>query len=141
MQSYCLGFRYAPTSRRDAPKIDGRKAGNANTNPIGPPGNPSFTVVDPLNNSSSVTFVDLHFLQPPSETLQANLIMPEPCPFLSRSFPLCSIIRPTETQGIAMGAASALTNDGLFIGQTSEFFQLLKDLASDADQARRENEQ
>ena len=37
-----------------------------------------------------------------------------------------------------MGAANALTSDGLFIGQASEFFQLLKDLASDADQARRE---
>lgn len=78
----------------------------------------------------------VHFSQP--ETLQANLIMPEPCPFLNRSFPLCSIIRPTETEGIAMGGANALTSDGLFISQTSEFFQLLKDLASDADQARRE---
>jgi hypothetical protein len=114
------------------------KAGNANTNPNGPPGNPPFTVHDPVNNSD-VTFFDLHFSQP--ETLQANLIMPEPCPFLSRSFPVCSIIRPTETEGIAMGAVNALTSDGLFIGQTSEFFQLLKDLASDADQARRENNQ
>jgi hypothetical protein len=111
------------------------KAGNANTNPNGPPGNLPFTVHDPVNNSD-VTFFDLHFSQP--ETLQANLIMPEPCPFLNRSFPRCSIIRPTETEGIAMGAVKALTNDGLFIGQTSEFFQLLKDLASDADQARRE---
>jgi len=109
------------------------KAGNANTNPNGPPGNPPFTVHDPVNNSD-VTFVDLHFNQP--ETLQANLIMPEPCPFLNRSFPICSIIRPTETKGVAMGAATALTNDGLFIGQTPEFFQLLTDLAADADRAR-----
>ena len=109
------------------------KAGNANTNPNGPPGNPPFTVHDPVNNSD-VTFFDLHFSQP--ETLQANLIMPEPCPFLNRSFPLCSIIRPTETEGIAMGAAKALTSDGLFIGQTPEFFQLLNDLASDADKAK-----
>jgi hypothetical protein len=114
------------------------KAGNANTNPNGPPGNPPFTVHDPVNNSD-VTFVDLHFGQP--ETLQANLIMPEPCSFLKRTFPLCSIIRPTETKGIAMGAANALTSDGLFIGQTSEFFQLLNDLASDADQARRETDE
>jgi len=109
------------------------KAGNANTNPNGPPGNPPFTVHDPVNNSD-VTFVDLHFNQP--ETLQANLIMPEPCPFLNRSFPICSIIRPTETKGVAMGAATALTNDGLFIGQTPDFFQLLTDLAADADRAR-----
>jgi hypothetical protein len=112
------------------------KAGNANTNPNGPPGNPPFTVHDPVNNSD-VTFFDLHFSQP--ETLQANLIMPEPCPFLNRSFPLCSIIRPTETEGIAMGAVKAFTSDGLFIGQKNpEFFQILNDLASDADQARRE---
>ena len=109
------------------------KAGNANTNPNGPPANPPFTVHDPVNESV-VTFVDLHFNQP--ETLQANLIMPEPCPFLNRSFPICSIIRPTETTGAAMGAATALTNDGLFIGQTQEFFQLLADLAADADRAR-----
>jgi hypothetical protein len=111
------------------------KAGNANTNPIGPPGNPPFTVHDPVNNSD-VTFFDLHFSQP--ETLQANLIMPEPCPFLNRSFPLCSIIRPTETEGIAMGAANALTSDGLFIGQSEDFFELLQDLAADADRARHE---
>jgi hypothetical protein len=111
------------------------KAGNANTNPSGPPGNLPFTVHDPVNKSD-VTFFDLHFSQP--ETLQANLIMPEPCPFLNRSFPLCSIIRPTETEGIAMGAANALTKDGLFNHQTPEFFQLLMDLASDADKAKSE---
>jgi Ferritin-like domain len=108
------------------------KAGNANTNPNGPPGNPPFTVFDPINNSS-VTFFDLHFGQP--ETLQANLIMPEPCPFLSRSFPKCSIIRPTETKGAAMGAAKALTADGLFRGQSPAFFKLLNALAEEADEA------
>ena len=113
------------------------KAGNANTNPNGPPGFPPFTVHDPVNNSD-VTFFDLHFLQPPSETLQANLIMPEPCPFLDRSkFPICSIIRPTETKGAAMGAVKALTADGLFIGQTDVFMDLIQDLAADADAAQR----
>ena len=77
-----------------------------------------------------MTFVDLHFNQP--ETLQANLIMPEPCPFLNRSFPICSIIRPTETKGAAMGAVTALTKDGLFIGQTDAFTDLITDLAADA---------
>jgi hypothetical protein len=115
------------------------KAGNANTNPNGPPGNPDFTVVDSVNNST-VTFKDLHFLQPPSETLQANLIMPEPCPFLNRKFPICSIIRPTNTKGAAMGAAAGLTADGLFIGQTKPFFDLIKDLGADADRARSEFE-
>jgi hypothetical protein len=112
------------------------KAGNANTNPNGPPGNPPFTVFDPMNNSS-VTFFDLHFDQP--ETLQANLIMPEPCPFLSRTFPNCSIIRPSQTSGAAMGAVKALRDDGLFSGQTPAFFNLLNRLAEDADEAERED--
>src|SRR5260370_41222922 len=92
-------------------------------------------VHDPINNSD-VTFVDLHFSQP--ETLQANLIMPEPCPFLNRKFPICSIIRPTATKGAAMGAVKGLTADGLFIGQTDAFTDLITDLAADADRAKRE---
>jgi len=110
------------------------KAGNANTgNP--PNGNSPLTVHDNVNNSD-VTFFDRHFNQP--ETLQANLIMPEPCPFLKPSFPICSIIRPTATKGAAMGAVRALTMDGLFIGQSYQFMQLLQDLAADADAAQRE---
>jgi hypothetical protein len=71
------------------------------------------------------------------ERFQTNLIMPEPCPFLSRKLPRCSIIRPTETHGIAMGVVSFLTAMGLFIGQPPAFFEMLKDLARDADAARR----
>ena len=74
------------------------------------------------------------------EDLQTNLIMPEPTVFLSRQFPACSIIRPTETKGAAMAAVQSLTDDGLFIGQTQEFMELLQDLASDADAARRGDE-
>jgi Ferritin-like domain len=113
------------------------KAGNANTNPNGPPGNPPFTVIDPLNNNSTVTFNDLHFGQP--ETLQANLIMPEPCPFLNRKFPNCSIIRPTQTKGVAMGAIKGLSADGLFRGQSQAFFDLLTGLAQEADEAQPED--
>ena len=65
--------------------------------------------------------------------------MPEPTPFLSRKFPICSVIRPTETKGAAMGALKALTADGLFIGQKNQrFFDLLNDLAEDADEAKKE---
>jgi hypothetical protein len=102
------------------------KAGNAT---------PLTAVVDTINNST-VTFVDL--TASTNELLQANLIMPEPCPFLDRKFPICSIIRPTETKGAAMSAVKALTADGLFMGQTPEFMQLLTDLATDADAAGRE---
>ncbi len=71
-----------------------------------------------------------------SEDTQTNLIMPEPTIFLSRKFPVVSIIRPTETKGAAMGALKALTDDGLFIGQSDEFFALLRKLAKQADAAR-----
>jgi len=70
------------------------------------------------------------------EDLQANLIMPEPAPFLNRKFPRCSIIRPTETKGAAMGTVNAFIKDGLFIGQVPAFFELLKDLATQADAAQ-----
>ena len=63
--------------------------------------------------------------------------MPEPCPFLSPSLPKCSIIRPTETNGIAMGVVNFLTAMGLLIGQSPKFFEMLKDLAADADKVKR----
>jgi hypothetical protein len=71
------------------------------------------------------------------EDFQTNLIMPEPTIFLSRKFPLVSIIRPTETEGAAMGAAHFLTNSGLFRGQSKEFFTVLFQLAQEADAAGR----
>jgi hypothetical protein len=96
------------------------------------------TPLTDVDRGSTVTFVDLKTNQP--ELLQANLIMPEPTPFLSRKFPICSIIRPTETKGAAMGAVKALTAAGLFIVQTDQrFFDLLHDLADDADEAERES--
>ena len=92
--------------------------------------------MDPVTKVS-VTFPDLN--SPPfgGEEFQTNLIMPEPCPFLSRKLPVCSIIRPTETQGIAMGVVNFLTAMGLFIGQPPAFFNLLRNLAQEADAARR----
>jgi hypothetical protein len=48
-----------------------------------------------------------------------------------------AIIRPTETKGIAMGVVNFLTAMGLFIGQSPAFFNLLRNLAQDADAARR----
>ena len=92
-------------------------------------------VIDPVTHVS-VTF-DLDDARFSTEDFQPNLIMPEPTVFLSRQFPPVSIIRPTETKGAAMGAVKALTDDGLFIGQSPAFFEMLQDLASDADAARR----
>lgn len=95
-----------------------------------------LTAVDPVTGVS-VTFPDLSNAD---EDLKANLIMPEPCPFLSRDLPIVSIIRPTETKGAAMAVVNFLTAMGLFIGQSNEFFEVLGDLAEDADQARRHDE-
>ncbi len=65
--------------------------------------------------------------------------MPEPTVFLNRKFPVVSIIRPTATKGAAMGAVMALTDDGLFRGQSPAFFAFLRELAEAADAARRES--
>jgi len=102
------------------------KAGNA----------PQLTAVDPMTGVS-VTFPNLNAPPFGGETFQTNLIMPEPCPFLSRKLPPCSIIRPTETEGIATAVVKFLTGMGLFMGQSASFFNLLHDLAEDADEARR----
>jgi hypothetical protein len=90
-------------------------------------------LTDPKNKN--LVFPDLNASGSPDT--QTNLIMPEPTVFLDRKFPVCSIIRPTETQGAAMGAVKALTDDGLFIGQSQEFFSALKELAEEADEAQR----
>jgi len=102
------------------------KAGNA----------PPLTAVDPVTGVS-VTFPDLNSSPFGGEDFQTNLIMPEPTFFLSRKLPVVSIIRPTETKGVAMGALKFLTDMGLFIGQSAGFFALMHGLAEDADAARR----
>jgi Ferritin-like domain len=102
------------------------KAGNATP----------LTDFDPINNSS-VTFTDLTTNQP--ETLQANLIMPEPCKFIRAGLPACAIIRPTGPGQLdATGAINSFIADGLFRGQSSQFLQLIHSLALAADAAQRE---
>ncbi len=75
------------------------------------------------------------------DTLQANLIMPEPTHFLSKKFPPVAIIRPTSTKNSgARAALQALTDDGLFIGQPDrEFFRVMAQLAEEADEARHQS--
>src|SRR6266403_1719484 len=94
---------------------------------------PPLTAVDPVTGVS-VTFPDLEV---ENELFDKALIMPEPCPFLSRSLPIVSIIRPTNTQGAAMGALRFLRNMGLFIGQSQAFFAYMTQLAQEADAATR----
>jgi hypothetical protein len=99
------------------------KAGNA------PP------LTDPTNG---LMFPDLNAPPLGGEDFTTNLIMPEPTIFLSRKFPACSIIRPTETKGAAMAAIKFLTADGLFRGQSPAFFAFLTHLAEQADSAERQ---
>src|SRR5256714_7112760 len=94
---------------------------------------PALTAVDPVTGVR-VTFPDLEV---DDELFNKALIMPEPCPFLSRSLPICSVIRPTKTQGVAMGALKFLTDMGLFIGQSPAFFSYMRQLAQAADAAQR----
>ena len=94
---------------------------------------PALTAVDPVTGVK-VKFPDLEV---DDELFEAALIMPEPCPFLSRSLPICSVIRPTNTQGVATAALQFLTDMGLFIGQSADFFAYMTQLAQDADRAQR----
>jgi len=100
----------------------------------------------PGGTGATVTFTDLTQAQgetdPESlkgDTLQSNLIMPEPTHFLSKKFPPVAIIRPTSTKnGGAVASLQSFVDDGLFIGQKNpEFLRLMFRLAEEADAARR----
>jgi TAT (twin-arginine translocation) pathway signal sequence len=98
------------------------------------------------STGATVTFPDLNdpnATAAQADEFQTNLIMPEPTFFLNKKFGRVSIIRPTQTKGVAMGALQGLIDDGLFIGHTSKsgksdgFLEVLRDLAEDADEAQR----
>ncbi len=71
---------------------------------------PQRTAFDPVNNNTT-TFPDLNAPPFGGEDFQTNLIM---------------------------GVVNFLTNMGLFIGQSPQFFSFLKELASEADEAERD---
>ena len=110
------------------------KAGNA----------PNISDTDTGFPGSTGAFVTFPNLNDPTHTpaqadeLQTNLIMPEPTIFLNRGLPPVSIIRPSATQGAAMAAFNGLAADGLFMGQTPQFFEVMQELAAAADAATRE---
>jgi hypothetical protein len=74
---------------------------------------PNFN--DPANqHNNGLSFPDK---QAGSQMFQANLILPEPCTFLSELLPPCSIIRPTlSDNGGPMAAVKGLSADNLFAG-------------------------
>jgi hypothetical protein len=94
-----------------------------------------LTAKDPVTGVT-VTFPDLT-QDSVGEDLKSNLIMPEPTAFLSRTLPVCSIIRPTETSGAATAALQGLVKMNVFAGQSKAFVAFVSRLAQDADNARR----
>jgi hypothetical protein len=100
-------------------------AGNGASAPLAP-------LTDPV---TGLTIPDLNASGSP--LTQTNLIFPIPCEFIDASLPRCAVIRPTEPDGIAAGVVQFLTDMGLFIGQTPEFFDHLNTLAAAADAAQR----
>jgi hypothetical protein len=102
------------------------KAGNAVSQPLA-------GVTDPV---TGLTFPDLNARN--SELDQTNLILPEPCEFISKHLPQCSVIRPTSTHnGGAVATIKAFTDDLLFLGQSQAFLSLVGRLAVEADSVRR----
>ena len=70
---------------------------------------------------------------------QPSLIFPVPCEFISADLPHCSVIRPSRDKfGGAVATIASFTSDGLFVGQTPKFFQVVNQLAKEADAATRE---
>ena len=102
------------------------KAGNAVSQPLA-------GVTDP---ETGVTFPDLNAKG--GELNQTNLILPEPCAFLHRGLPPCSIVRPTlDRLGGAVATINSFTADRLFEGQSPRFFRTVLKLAREADAASR----
>jgi hypothetical protein len=106
-------------------------AGNGVQQPVAP-----FT-----DSISGLTFPDFFNDPPlsPASLVQPSLIFPVPCEFINANLPHCAVIRPSDDRFAgAQAAVTALTNDGLFIGQSKKFFQTLQQLAEEADAAHRD---
>jgi hypothetical protein len=102
------------------------KAGNAVAQPLA-------GITDP---KTGVTFPDLNAKG--GELNQTNLILPEPCEFLDKRLPACSIVRPTlDRFGGAVATIRSFTADRLFEGQSPRFFRTVHQLAKEADDASR----
>lgn len=114
------------------------KAGNAVSQPLAgviDPENPHGATFPDLNDPATLARLHLQL-----ELTQTNKILPEPCDFLFKeALPPCSVIRPTSTAlGGAVATVNAFTADGLFNGQPDGFFDFAMQLATAADNARRQ---
>jgi Ferritin-like domain len=94
---------------------------------------PVAPVTDPV---TGLTFPN--FFDPLNPLIQPSLIFPVPCEFINANLPKVAIIRPlTDQFSGAVAAVNALTADGLFIGQSNQFFDILQIMAEEADAAFR----
>src|ERR1700691_5201463 len=106
-------------------------AGNGVQAPVAP-------FKDPISGLSFPDFFNNPPLQPPSR-VQPSLIFPVPCEFISPDLPHCAVIRPSDDKfGGAVATIASFTADGVFVGQTPKFFQVVQHLAEEADAATRE---
>jgi hypothetical protein len=106
-------------------------AGNGVQQPVAP-----FT-----DSISGLSFPDFFNNPPlkPANLVQPSLIFPVPCEFINAKLPHCAVIRPSDDRFAgAQAAVASLTADGLFTGQSTKFFQTLKQMAEEADAAHRE---
>jgi hypothetical protein len=109
------------------------KAGNAPPVPANGPGAGSRFPQLPIAPDQTPNGVD------PADPIDTNQIMPRPCTFISKNLPPCSVIRPTSTAHAgAVAAFSGFTAMGLFQGQSEAFFDLVFELAEEADEANRD---
>ena len=99
-------------------------------------GNAVQAPVAPFTDSvSGLTFPN--FFNPLNPLIQPSLIFPVPTEF-KRNLPPVSIIRPlTDKFGGAVATIKSFTADGLFIGQSQQFFKTVQAMAAEADAAVR----
>jgi hypothetical protein len=112
-------------------------AGNAVQQPVAPVSDGGLTFPD--------FFAPINPNEPPSASnsnnvaIQPSLIFPVPCEFINKDLPHVSIIRPLDDKfGGAVATIESFTADGLFVGQSKEFFKVVNKLAEEADAAKRE---
>ena len=112
-------------------------AGNAVQQPVAPVSDAGLIFPD--------FFAPINPNQPPSASnpnnvaIQPSLIFPVPCEFINAKLPHVSIIRPLDDKfGGAVATIQSFTADGLFVGQSKEFFRVVNQLAEEADAAKRE---
>jgi hypothetical protein len=120
------------------------KMGNAISQPVAPFSDQVTGLTFPdFNNAANQHNAQLSGTDQKSgsQMFQTNLILPEPCEFLSKNLPAVSIIRPTlSANGGPMATVQAFVADRLFFGQNPMFLEQLMDLASEAEAAQRQNQ-